>query len=309
MRRSYSICSPVKSSLLEVLIKKVETGQFSNYAHHHFEPGDKVEVMAPQGQFCVEPGSLEGKNYLLIAAGVGITPIISILQLLLAESEDSRVTLLYGSTTARQIIFRERLSWLKSQYLERMQWINVLSRETQSADLFSGRLTFEKMAQLSECLTAPESFDEFYLCGPPPLTAELVHFLSSRGISQEHVHTELFYNSQADAQQSIQRQQQRKIEHAGKVCSVTVRQGGREATLTLAPDGGSILDVALAAGLDLPFSCKGGVCATCKARVLAGQVDMDINHGLSADQLARGFVLTCQAHPISATVQLDFDVN
>jgi ring-1,2-phenylacetyl-CoA epoxidase subunit PaaE len=308
-RRSYSICSPVKNGLLEVLIKKVETGQFSTYAHDHFAPGQTIEVMAPQGEFCIEPNSCEGKNYLLVAAGVGITPIISILQSLLAESEASRATLLYCSTAARQIIFRERLSWLKSRYLARFVWLNVLSRETQGAGLFSGRLTLEKMSQLSAQLIAPEDFDEFYICGPPPLTADLLQFFSGRGISHEHIHTELFYNSEADARQSLERQQLRGIEHAGKVCNVTVRQGGREATLTLAADGGSILDAALGAGLDLPFSCKGGVCATCKAKVIAGQVDMDISHGLSADQLGQGFVLTCQAHPISEAVQLDFDVT
>jgi ring-1,2-phenylacetyl-CoA epoxidase subunit PaaE len=308
-RRSYSICSPDKNSLLEVLIKKIATGQFSNYAHKHFAPGQTVEVMAPQGQFCIEAGSREGKHFLLVAAGVGITPIISILQALLADSEDSCATLLYCSPAARQIIFRERLSWLKSRYMKRFQWLNVLSRETQGADLFSGRLTLEKMSQLSAHLIAPESFDGFYICGPPTLTADLVQFFLSRGIPHEHIHTELFYNSEADVKQGLERQQRRGIEHAGRVCNVTVRQGGREATLTLAADGGSILDAALAAGLDLPFSCKGGVCATCKAKLIAGQVDMDISHGLSADQLGQGFVLTCQAHPISDSVALDFDVT
>ncbi len=307
VRRSYSICSAVGEPL-SVAIKKIEGGAFSEYAHANFKQGLDVEVMAPEGEFNVAVEPQSARKYLLIAAGSGITPIISIAKTVLACEPQSQVTLLYGNRRSGDIIFREQLLWLKNRYLDRLQWINIFSQETQDAPILNGRINNRKGGELNQRLIDIVSFDEFFLCGPEGMISEVSRGLRATGIDEAHIHYELFFASPEDARIAIEKHQARAREFAGLTTEVIVRSNGREVAFDLTADGENILDGAMHSGLDLPFACKGGVCATCKARVLEGEVDMDLNHALSTEEVEQGYVLTCQAHPISRKVVVDFDV-
>ncbi|MEM7018232.1 MAG: 1,2-phenylacetyl-CoA epoxidase subunit PaaE [Pseudomonadota bacterium] len=307
VRRSYSICSAVQDEGLTVGIKKIDGGQFSTHANEQFKPGDTIDVMPPQGEMTVELNASAAKNYLCIAAGSGITPILSIIKSVLIAEPDSQVTLLYGNRGANTMMFRETLSWIKNAWLERFLWINIYSREQQDAEILNGRLNNRKGGELNEKLISLQSYDEFYLCGPEGMISEVTRGLRGLGIADSQIHFELFFASAEDAKQAMQRHHERAAKYAGKVSQVSVRADGRESMFELTADGENILDAAMENGVDLPFSCKGGVCATCKARLLVGKVDMDLHHGLSDEEIDSGYILTCQAHPISETVRIDFD--
>ncbi|MEM6999489.1 MAG: 2Fe-2S iron-sulfur cluster-binding protein [Pseudomonadota bacterium] len=308
VRRSYSICAAVGEPL-SVAIKKIEGGAFSEHAHSSFAPGATVKVMPPAGTFYTELDPAEQRKYLLIAAGSGITPIISIAKTILATEPDSQVTLLYGNRRSGDIIFRDQLCWIKNRHLTRFQWINIFSQEIQDAPILNGRINNQKGAELNQRLIDIVSFDEFFLCGPEGMISEVARGLRAIGVDEEKIHYELFFASAEDAQAAIARHQARARKYGGLTTQVRVRSGGRETVFELTADGENILDSAMESGLDLPFSCKGGVCATCKAKLIKGQVDMDLNHALSAEEVAQGFVLTCQAHPISNQVVVDFDAT
>lgn len=307
VRRSYSICAGVGEPLA-VAIKKIDEGVFSSYAHQTFRAGAEVRVAPPDGQFYTELDPQQSRKYLLIAAGSGITPVLSIAKTVLSVEPHSQVTLLYGNRRSADIIFRDALCWLKNRYMTRFQWINIFSRENQDAPILNGRIDNKKGGELNRCLIDIASFDEFFLCGPEGMISEVSRGLRATGIDEAHIHYELFFASAEDARIAIEKHHQRAREYAGLTTEVRVRYGGREVTFDLSADGENILDGAMQSGLELPFSCKGGVCATCKARVLEGTVDMDLNHALSQEEIDAGFVLTCQAHPISDSVVVDFDV-
>lgn len=308
LRRSYSICAATDEPLA-VAIKKIPGGAFSEFAHAQFAPGSTVEVMPPQGEFTTSMDGPGPNRYLLIAAGSGITPIISIAKTVLAQEPLSQVTLLYGNRRSADVIFKEELLWLKNRYMERLQWINIFSQETQGAPILNGRIDNKKGAALNQHLIDIVGFDEFFLCGPEGMISEVSRGLRGMGIEDNRIHYELFFASPEDARQAIAKHKARAEAYAGLTTAMTVRANGREVTFELTADGENVLDGALSAGLDLPFSCRGGVCATCKARLLQGQVDMDLNHVLTSDEVAQGLVLTCQSHPISDRVVIDFDVT
>jgi len=307
VRRSYSICAAVGQPL-QVAIKCIPDGLFSTYAHASFKPGFEVSVMPPGGDFYCDLDADVARAYLCIAAGSGITPVISNVQTILETEPQSRVTLLYGNQRANSMVFKERLCWLKSAYLERFQWINLFTQERQQAEILNGRINNKKGGELNNRLITIKDYDEFFLCGPEGMISEVSRGLRAEGIEEEHIHYELFFASAEDAQAVLAKHQARVLAHGGAIKMVSVRAGGRETTFELTADGENILDAAMEKGMDLPFSCKGGVCATCKAKVIDGEVDLDLNHALTAEQLAAGYVLTCQAHPISDRVTLDFDV-
>ncbi|MEM7100051.1 MAG: 2Fe-2S iron-sulfur cluster-binding protein [Pseudomonadota bacterium] len=307
LRRSYSICSAVGEPLA-VAIKQIDGGAFSKYAHTHFAAGKTVQCLPPEGNFFSPLSPEQTKNYLLIAAGSGITPIISIAKTVLQQEPGSQVTLLYGNRRSADIIFRDDLSWLKNRYMQRLQWINIFSQETQDAPILNGRIDNKKGSELNRYLIDIKNYDEFFLCGPEGMISEVARGLRAIGVADEKIHYELFFASPEDAQAAIEKHQQRALKYKNLHTEVRVRAGGREVVFDLTADGENILDGAMASGLDLPFSCKGGVCATCKARIIEGQVDMDLNHALSEQELSDGFVLTCQSHPITRRVVVDFDV-
>ncbi len=307
VRRSYSICSGVDEQALRVAIKHVEGGRFSSYANDVLQVGDALEVMPPEGRFNSELSADNDKNYLCIAAGSGITPVLSIVKSILSRESNSHVTLLYGNQRVASIMFRDELERLKNRYMARFQLIHVLSREHRDVDILNGRIDNRKGAALCRNLLDLKAVDEFFLCGPEGMISEVSRGLRDAGVDETRIHYELFGASAADAQAVIERHHERARRFSGKVSRVTVKADGRETHLELSPDGENILDAALDAGVDLPFACKGGACGTCKARVIKGEVEMDVRHALEDSEIAAGYVLSCQAHPLSDEVMLDFD--
>ena len=307
IRRSYSICASVKEKALKIGIKRVPEGKFSTFANDELAVGDELEVMPPQGEFHTPLELENAKDYLMIAAGSGITPVLSIAKTVLETEPESCVTLIYGNQQVSTIMFREELEALKNEYMQRFQLLHILSREARDTEILNGRINNKKGAELCQEILDLQRFDEFFLCGPEGMISEVSRGLRNGGVGEEKIHYELFGASAADAAAVVEKHHQRAKEHGGKVCDVTIVLGGRETKLELSADGENILDCGIDNGLDLPFACKGGVCATCKARVVKGDVDVDLNHALEQDEIAAGYILTCQAHPISNEVVVSFD--
>ena len=306
--RSYSICSGVNDDSLKVGIKKMDGGVFSTYANESLGAGDAIRVMPPRGEFHTPLSQDNAKNYMCICIGSGITPILSIIKSILCREPHSRVTLLYGNRNSSTVMFKNELSYLKNRYMTRLNWVNILSREQQDAEVLYGRLDNRKGGELMrKRLIDIAAVDEFFLCGPQSMISEVSRGLRGSGVDEAHIHYELFSSSAEDARAVVEKHLVRAQQYAGRVSDVTVTVAGRSSRFDLSTDGESILDGALRNGADLPFSCKDGVCATCKARLLKGEVEMDINHALSMQEVAEGMVLTCQSHPISEQVVVDFD--
>ncbi len=306
-RRSYSICSGVDDGTLRVAVKRIEGGVFSTFANEKLGKGEVIEVMPPKGTFFTPLHEDNESNYLCIAAGSGITPVISIIKTILKREPASHVTLLYGNQRVATIMFKEELEALKNRYLSRFQWINILSRERQDIEILNGRIDNKKGGELIRRLLDLHSVDEFFLCGPEAMISEVSRGLRSEGVDENRIHYELFAASADDAAARAVKHRERALKMAGMVAQVTINADGRQTRFELTADGENILDGALDNGVDLPFACKGGVCATCKAKLLEGEVDMDLNHALEPDELTAGYILTCQAHPITAEVVVDFD--
>lgn len=309
VRRSYSICSGVDDGHMRVAIKRVRDGQFSNFANDHFKPGDRIEVMPPQGSFYTELNPDNCKSYMCLAVGSGITPILSIIKTVLSRESHSRVVLLYGNRQSNSVMFKEELSFIKNRYLERFQWINIMSREDQGSELLGGRIDNKKGYLLQkQGLIDIHTTDEAFICGPESMMSEVSRGFRIEGLKDSQIHYELFASSSEDSQQILAKARQR-VEQYGeqKTSQVTVVADGRSIMFELAAVGENILDAGMDNGMELPFSCKAGVCSTCRAKLVKGEVDMDITHGLESEEVEAGYILTCQAHPISDEVVVDFD--
>lgn len=307
VRRSYSICSGTTDDELSIGVKRLEGGCFSNWLNDELQAGMEVEVAPPAGTFTSALDAQAERNYLCIAAGSGITPVLSIIKSVLASESKSTVTLLYGNQRVSSIMFRDELDRLKNKYMARFQLIHVLSQERRDTDILNGRIDNTKGAQLCQHLFDLNTVDHFFLCGPEAMVSEVSRGLRSFGIDESKIHYELFGASAEDAAAAIERHHERARRFGGQDFAVRVKADGRETELRLSPDGENILDAALDAGVDLPFACKGGACATCKAKLVQGEVEMDVCHALEADEIEAGYVLTCQAHPLSDDVVIDFD--
>ncbi|MEM7465854.1 MAG: 1,2-phenylacetyl-CoA epoxidase subunit PaaE [Pseudomonadota bacterium] len=307
IRRSYSICSGVHEPQLEVAVKKIDGGAFSTYVNESLAVGDTLQTLPPAGEFTVALNPEHEKHYLCIAAGSGITPIMSIVKTVLETEPKSQVSLLFGNKRVNSIMFREQLEGLKNTYMQRFQLIHILSQEDREFGILNGRIDNKKGAELCQHLLDLESIDEFFLCGPEGMVSEVSRGLRASGIADEKIRYELFGASADDARAAVEKHHQRAQKHSGKVFNVTVVSDGRAVKFELSADGENILDAALDAGVDLPFACKGGVCATCKAKLTQGEVEMDINHALEQKEIDAGTVLSCQAHPTSDSVIIDFD--
>jgi len=299
VRRSYSICAGLDDGELRVAVKHVPGGRFSGWANTRLRVGDEVEVMTPSGRFTLSPDPAHARHYLAIAAGSGITPVMSILSSVLAREPDSTFTLVYGNRGVTSIIFREQLDDLKNRYLQRLQVLHLLSRERQDVDLLNGRITAEKVRELAATVIELDSVNETFLCGPEPMTMEVREALLDLGVPPTHIHLELFGTPHVSA--AVVRPVV-----AGDARHLTVVLNGVKTELDISP-ADTVLDAALASGLDLPFSCKGGVCATCRAKVCEGAVEMAVNYALEPWETEAGFVLTCQSRPVSAAVTVDYD--
>lgn len=296
-RRTYSICAPVGSSP-RIGVREIPGGLFSSWLVRDVRPGDSVEVRAPSGSFRADPA--EGGRHLCIAAGSGITPMLSIASSVLGNP-DARVTLLYGNRTTNTVMFAEELADLKNAHNTRFELVHVLSREPRAVELFSGRLDADRLRQLLTRLVPVAEMDHVWLCGPFEMLTHAREVLASLGVAPEKVHFEHFY---VDEPPPRLRHAENAVE--GDTSEVTVVLDGRTTSTPMRRDR-TILDSAQEVRGDVPFACKGGVCGTCRARICAGKADMVRNYALAPDEVARDFVLTCQTFPVSDTLTVDFD--
>jgi ring-1,2-phenylacetyl-CoA epoxidase subunit PaaE len=297
-RRSYSICSPV-GARPRIGVRVVPGGLFSSWLVNEVKPGDTVEVMAPTGAFT--PDLATPGHHVLIAAGSGITPMVSIAESVLAADDRSRVTLFYGNRRTDSVMFADELADLKDLYPARFQLAHVLSREPREAELLTGRLDAERLAALIDGLVDVSEADHWWLCGPHGMVLDAQKVLSGLGVPGDRVHQELFFAGEEPA--PVRHEEPRAD---GPVSQVTVVLDGRSTTSAL-PRGATILDSAARVRPDLPFACKGGVCGTCRARITEGEADMRRNYALEPAEVDAGYVLTCQSHPVSETLTVDFD--
>jgi ring-1,2-phenylacetyl-CoA epoxidase subunit PaaE len=305
IRRSYSICSSPLDSDLTVGIKEVEGGKFSTFANRQLKEGDELEVMTPMGNFYTELNPENRKNYVAFAAGSGITPILSIIKTTLAKEPHSQFKLIYGNKNSGSIMFLEEIEALKNTYLDRFTVFHILSREAVDVPILNGRINELKCKDFCDHkLLDTHQSDEFFLCGPESMIMSVKNELEQRGVDSKKIHFELF-TSFASFKTEVISENQTKTE--GEVSKVSVKIDGLTYQLELSYNGETILDAALKTGADLPFACKGGVCCTCRAKVTQGTVDMDLNFSLEDDEVAKGYILTCQSHPTSEEVFVDFD--
>jgi ring-1,2-phenylacetyl-CoA epoxidase subunit PaaE len=300
-RRSYSICSGLDDGELRVAVKKIEDGRFSTFANAVLSAGATVEVMPPEGRFTAEPGR-DGRHLALIAAGSGITPMLSIARSVLAREPKSRVTLFYGNRSTGSIMFREALDELKDRHLGRFSLFHVLSREAQDIDLLNGRLDAAKIGFLAKAFAPPADVECYYLCGPFGMAEEGRRALLALGADPKQIKVELFTTE--GALPPPKSRDARPSPAAGARVHCTL--DGVTSTIEV-PPGEHVVDAAHAQGLELPYSCKGGMCCTCRAKLVAGEVAMDLNYSLEPWELDAGFVLACQSRPLTPEVRLDFD--
>jgi ring-1,2-phenylacetyl-CoA epoxidase subunit PaaE len=306
VRRTYSLCSSPLDNKWKVAIKKVAGGLFSSYANRELKKGDILEVMEPVGKFYVDLNPVHHKNYLAFAAGSGITPLLSIITTTLHTEPGSSFTLVYGNKSRASIIFFEELEGLKNKYLNRFNFINVLSRERTDAPINSGRINTQKLNELEKLLDY-SSFDDVFICGPEEMIFCVKDYLEQKGMDKKKIHFELFTTP---GQKRITDNKQRTTDNSGPTSKITVKIDGRSFDFDLSlTSETTILDAALKEGADLPFACKGGVCCTCKARLLEGEVSMDVHWGLEEEEIEQGFILACQSHPKTEKVVVDFDVK
>ncbi|MDP4214961.1 MAG: 1,2-phenylacetyl-CoA epoxidase subunit PaaE [Bacteroidota bacterium] len=324
IRRSYSICSSPLDNELRIAVKQVPKGRFSGFANERLTKGQELDVLPPTGRFYTELNPAQAKNYLAFAAGSGITPVLSLIKTTLATEPGSQFTLVYGNRHRASIIFREQLEALKDRYMDRFILHHVLSRETADTPVNQGRIDPEKCAQLCEKLIDLSSMDEVFLCGPEKMIFSVKEWLEQQGIDKKKIHFELFNTLAGRPAETVAASPPGKPggtanppeagrsgatgKPAGRA-KVSIRLDGVSFDFDLDYDGEPILDAALRQGADLPFACKGGVCCTCRARLVEGKVDMEVNYALEEEELARGFILTCQSHPRTEKVVIDFDAR
>jgi len=306
LRRSYSICAGVDDGELRVGVRKVAGGVFSNWINEHLKPGDTVSVMAPQGRFFVplEPGAR--RHHVGIAGGSGITPILSIMKTVLAREPGSRFTLVYGNRKLRSTMFKEELEDLKDKYLARLVIHHVFSDEHTEMDINSGVMNRQKIGEFLQALVPAGSIDHAYICGPFQMNDEAEAALLAAGVPEDRIHIERFGIAQQGGGQVGAVVHQAQPGDAAKAMVTIIRDGLRH-EVRFSHEQASILDAAADAGLEVPFSCTSGVCGTCRAKLVEGQVRMERNFALDKKEVAAGYILTCQAHPTTERVVLSFD--
>jgi ring-1,2-phenylacetyl-CoA epoxidase subunit PaaE len=302
VRRSYSICSGLDDGELRVAIKRIAGGLYSAYANEDLRPGDTIEVMTPMGRFGLGEDTPAGRTVLCVAAGSGITPILSIVKALLAREVGTQVVLIYGNRTTGHIMFRRELEDLKDRYLGRFTVLHVLSREDHGSALLSGRIDGDKVETVVRGTLADAVVDDAYLCGPQAMTEAVRDRLVRLGVAPEHVHVELFT---ASAPANVKRRAA-PAATPETVVPLGITLGGRRTQIDAHP-GETVVEAGRRAGLDVPFSCTGGMCCTCRAKLVSGEAPMDVNYSLDPWEIAAGFVLTCQSRMGETPVEVDYD--
>ena len=302
VRRSYSICSAIQDNQLRIAIKKVAGGSFSHWAVVNLLPGIAVDVMPPQGNFHIPLAPELPRHIVALAAGSGITPILSIIKTMLHAEPLTRITLVYGNRSSGGVMFKEELEDLKDRFLARFNLVWVMSRETQEIELFNGRIDYDKTCDLLTRWVDPASIDAAFICGPHDMMLAVTRALEEKGVHKSRIKSELFGTPLAARPRAVQAAQL-----TGEQCQVEVVLDGSRQRFSMPKNGISLIDAGLKAGIDMPYACKGGVCSTCRAQVLSGEVDMDNNFALEDYEVARGFVLCCQSFPVSDKLVIDFD--
>ena len=302
VRRSYSLCSSPFENEWRVAVKKVENGVFSTFANELLSEGDTLDVMTPTGNFIIHTNPLSSRNIVLFASGSGITPVFSIAKSILKEEPNSSVTLFYGNKNFNSIIFREELEAWKNLYMERFRIIHVLSRESLGNEIQKGRINKDKSDKLFQAFLKNEEIDAVYICGPEEMILGVKDSMKANGVLSESIHFELFTAPGQKKEKKITSSTEPSL-----TANVSVILDGDRLDISLDSEGDTILDAAQRAGADLPFACKGGVCCTCKAKILEGTARMDVNYALEKDEVEAGYILTCQAHPTSERVVVSFD--
>ena len=301
IRRSYSICSGPDDGELRIAVKRGDGGAFSTWANEALAPGHIVDVMTPTGRFGLAYEPEAARIHVGLAAGSGITPILSIARGILAREPRSQFFLFYGNQSVRGMLFREALEELKDRYLGRLAVFHVLSQEEQDIPILHGRLDADRVRLLLRHIVPAAQIDHVFLCGPAGMLDTIEPVLGELGIPPERVHVERFVSAAGGVPRARVAPSSTPASH---VASLVVDGNRRDVPVA---DGESVLDAALRAGMDLPFACKGGMCSTCRARVVEGAVAMDVNYSLEPWELQAGFVLTCQAHPTTSRVVIDYD--
>lgn len=307
VRRTYSLCSSPLEGTWKIAIKKIEGGVFSSFVTRALHPGDLIELMEPVGKFYTELHPANKKNYLAFAAGSGITPVISIIKTTLHTEPQSNFTLVYGNRTRSSIIFFEELQALKNQFMSRFQLLHIVSRERTDSPVHFGRINTDKLNELAGILRF-SVIDEFFICGPEEMIFCVKEYLEATGIDKKKIHFELF--TAPGQKKIIPVHQVHGIPDTGRQSRITLKVDGRSIDFSVSLNSNlSILDAALQQGADLPYACKGGMCCTCKAKLTEGEVSMDVHWGLEDEEVEKGYILTCQSHPKTEKVVVDFDAK
>lgn len=301
LRRSYSICKAPTEGKVCVVVKKVEDGRFSNWAISNLKAGDELEVMTPMGHFMHKAENTAKKSYVLFAAGSGITPVIAIAKNILQNEPNSEVSMIYGNKGFASIIFREELESLKNLHMNRFRLIHVLSRESLGNRLQKGRIDEEKVADICKAFFGNQSIDGVFICGPESMVHAVKNGMLAFGVDEKNIHFELFGTSAIPKKERVQTDLE--IVHS----KVTIILDDDHYVMDLDSNGKSVLEAGYDMGADLPYACKGGVCCTCKAKILQGTAVMDVNYALEKEEMEAGYILTCQAHPTSKELIVSFD--
>lgn len=305
VRRSYSLCSSPLDKEWRVAVKQIPTGKFSSFINKELKAGDCLEVMKPSGEFGVEVSADRPKNYIVFVAGSGITPILSMVKTHLPSEPESTFKLFYLNKNAKSIIFKEELEQLRNKYFGRLEIYYFLTREQRDIPLFNGRFDSQKLELLTNTFIDVEDTSECFICGPEEMIFFLKDELIKAGLPEDQIHYELFVTGLSEEDK---KRTERALENKFEGTKVTILDGGKEFHFGMTNDYDNILDAALGAGADLPFACKGGVCSTCKCKLVEGSVEMKLNYALEDDEVAQNYVLSCQSVPTSEKVVVDFDV-
>jgi ring-1,2-phenylacetyl-CoA epoxidase subunit PaaE len=302
-RRSYSLCSSPMENKWQVAVKKISEGVFSTFVNDTLKKGDSLDLIAPHGAFHTDVNPAQAKNYIAFAAGSGITPILSIIKTHLAAEPNSTFKLFYLNRTVKSIIFKEEIEQLKNKYFGRFEIFHFLTKEHRSIELLNGRFTKEKLQILTDKIIDIPSTDDCFICGPEQMIYLLRDELTAAGLPAEKIHFELFNTGTSEEdKQRISKIVEKKVDGT----EVTIIDGGKEFHFVMDEAYDNILDSAITAGADLPFACKGGVCSTCRCKIVEGTAEMKVNYALDATEVAKNYTLSCQAVPTSKKIVVDF---
>ena len=304
VRRNYSLCVAPQDNEVMVTVKRITGGLFSNWANETLRPGDVIDVMPPHGSFTWDFRADAANHYVGFAGGSGITPVISLLRTALLTEPASRFTLFYGNRDSQSVIFLEALAKLKNLFMDRLQVHHFLAEEAEDIDLFNGMLDRSKCEDILTHLIDPAEIAAFFICGPGPMMDSAEEALVARGIDRDRIHLERFT---ADRPIEALQAQLDALSKEAEGASLIVTLDGRKRRIMFSAEAGNILDSARLAGLPAPFACKAGVCATCRARVVSGEVEMAARYGLTDEEVEAGYILTCQSVPKGESVEVDYD--